>query len=269
MPTAKPDREPRPLTAEELKAKADSLPEDFPGDLRLRIHRALRWLWRAELECDNDPDAKFVFYWIAFNAAYARTLPNALDPDQTEVEAFEDFFRKLALVDGQRKAIHRYAFSEIPKTIVSLVSNRYVFWEFWRYHDSARAEHLNWQRNLEDSIRHTRSDIRSEDTGKVLTTVFDRLYTLRNQLVHGGATWNSSVNRKQVEDGAAIMAYTMPVFIDLMMDKPAIFNDGRPYYPVVGSKFDTSRLTGAWPLDRCIPPCRHADADGARVHPHR
>ena len=34
--------------------------------------------------------------------------------------------------------------------------------------------------------------------------VFDRLYVLRNQLVHGGSTWNSGINRTQVRDGAAI-----------------------------------------------------------------
>ena len=50
--------------------------------------------------------------------------------------------------------------------------------------------------------------------------VFDRLYVLRNQLVHGGATWNSSVNRAQVRDGAAILGFLLPVFVDLMMDNP-------------------------------------------------
>lgn len=28
----------------------------------------------------------------------------------------------------------------------------------------------------------------------ILSILFDRLYVLRNQLVHGGATWNSDVN---------------------------------------------------------------------------
>lgn len=30
-----------------------------------------------------------------------------------------------------------------------------------------------------------------------------RLYVLRNQLVHGSATWNSSANRAKVRDGTA------------------------------------------------------------------
>ena len=62
--------------------------------------------------------------------------------------------------------------------------------------------------------------------------LFGRLYVLRNQLVHGGATWNGSVNRNQVEDSAKIMAFLIPLFIELMMENPAE-NWGKPYYPVV------------------------------------
>ena len=70
------------------------------------------------------------------------------------------------------------------------------------------------------------------NTVLVLRLVFDRLYVLRNQLVHGGSTWNSRVNRDQMRDGAAILAFLMPVFVDVMMDNP--HEDwGRPFYPVV------------------------------------
>jgi hypothetical protein len=55
---------------------------------------------------------------------------------------------------------------------------------------------------------------------------------LRNQLIHGGATWNSSVNRDQVRDGAAVMGCLLPVFIDIMMDHPDRGWD-MPHYPVI------------------------------------
>ncbi|OBY90989.1 hypothetical protein A6723_020470 [Pseudomonas sp. AU11447] len=38
-------------------------------NLRLRVHRALSWLDRAEQA--DDLDGRFIFLWIAFNAAYA------------------------------------------------------------------------------------------------------------------------------------------------------------------------------------------------------
>ncbi|MCA2008623.1 hypothetical protein [Tritonibacter mobilis] len=62
--------------------------------------------------------------------------------------------------------------------------------------------------------------------------LFDRLYVLRNQLIHGGATWNSSVNRDQLRDGVAILSVLMPVMIDIMMDN-ANEEWGKPFYPVV------------------------------------
>jgi hypothetical protein len=37
---------------------------------------------------------------------------------------------------------------------------------------------------------------------KSIKVMFDRLYTLRNQLLHGGATWNGAVNRAQITQGA-------------------------------------------------------------------
>lgn len=33
-----------------------------------------------------------------------------------------------------------------------------------------------------------------------LTQVFTKLYTLRNQIIHGGATYNSQINREQLKD---------------------------------------------------------------------
>ena len=62
--------------------------------------------------------------------------------------------------------------------------------------------------------------------------LFDRLYVLRNQLVHGGATWNSSINRAQVKDGAAVLGWLLPVFIDIMLENPDQ-DWGKPFYPVV------------------------------------
>ena len=74
--------------------------------------------------------------------------------------------------------------------------------------------------------------LREKDTKVILSILFDRLYVLRNQLLHGGATWNSKVNRSQVQDGARIWACLVPLFIDFMMDNPEV-SWGAPYYPVV------------------------------------
>jgi hypothetical protein len=90
----------------------------------------------------------------------------------------------------------------------------------------------DWEEKFRASSRSFAQAFQAGDSVRVLSFVFDRLYVLRNQLVHGGSTWNSGVNRAQVRDGAAILAFLMPVFVDLMMENP--HEDwGRPFYPVV------------------------------------
>ena len=70
------------------------------------------------------------------------------------------------------------------------------------------------------------------DTKKILSIVFERLYVLRNQLIHGGATWNSAVNRDQLRDGAVFMNQIVPVIISIMIeDNPNLI--GGPCYPVI------------------------------------
>ena len=85
---------------------------------------------------------------------------------------------------------------------------------------------------FESSKRLFNRALARHDTHTILSMLFDRIYVLRNQLVHGGATWNSSVNRDQVRDGARILGFLVPIFVDLMMDNPDV-NWGLPYYPVI------------------------------------
>ena len=197
----------------------------FPDEL-LRIYRAIRWLERAEKETD-DPDAAFIFYWIAFNAAYARDIP---DENFTQREEFGRFIERIDLVD-ERNVIEGYVILKNHETVINLVNNQYLFRDFWiHHHDKSKA--ADWDQKLSESVRDTGFQFGRGDTVGVLTTLFDRLYVLRNQLVHGGATWNSSVNRSQVQDSARIMGFLVPAFIDLMMDNAHVFSDP-PYYPPV------------------------------------
>jgi len=50
--------------------------------------------------------------------------------------------------------------------------------------------------------------------------------------VHGGATWNSGVNRQQVRDGVAILGSLLPILLGLMIAHPGA-DHGEILYPVV------------------------------------
>jgi hypothetical protein len=67
----------------------------------------------------------------------------------------------------------------------------------------------------------------------LLRIVLDRLYVLRNQLIHGGATYKSSVNRAQVRDGGNLLMSLLPVIVEMMMVHSKE-DWGKIYFPVVG-----------------------------------
>lgn len=209
-----------------LKTKQRQARDRFPPALGLRIHRAISWLGRAEQESD-DLDVRFILLWIGFNSAYAADLSS---DDGGERAAFRAFFEALVALDGDRR-IYNAVWHRFPHEIRLLIANRYVFSPFWSYHNGS-VDAADWAQRLEASKKVIGSALGAQDTARILAIVFDRLYVLRNQLVHGGATWNSSVNRDQVRDGAKILGWLLPIFIDLMMDNPDR-DWGQPFYPVV------------------------------------
>lgn len=196
--------------------------------MALRVHRSISWIGRGEA-CDDDYDAKFIFLWIAFNAAYADEY-EFQSIATGERKSFIDFFSKLDQHDKDGR-IYDALWKRFSGPVRMLMENRYVFSPFWQYQNGIEGFE-NWEIRFKESSLSFAKAFQTGDTSRVLSFVFDRLYVLRNQLVHGGSTWNSRVNRNQVHDGAEILSILMPVFVDIMMDNPNE-NWGRPFYPVI------------------------------------
>jgi len=215
------------LSYDNLKAKHRAIREGFPNSLSLRVHRALSWLQRAEME-EEDSNAAFVFYWISFNAAYADELNDALF--ENERSAFANFFQKMTALDTDNR-LYNVIWEKFTQAIRVLLRNKYVYQPFWKYHNGDQS-YKDWESRFDRSKKRISVALNKQDTETILSTLFDRLYVLRNQIVHGGSTWNGAVNREQVRDGAVILGFLVPLFIDLMMDNPEV-EWGEPYYPVV------------------------------------
>ena len=124
--------------------------------------------------------------------------------------------------------------------VEKLLANKYVFEPFWKYRNGLR-EYSNWEQWLRDQKIERVSKTGHTKTVITLCQIFDRLYTLRNQLLHGSATWKSTMNRSQVETGAKIMTNLVPHFIDVMIRHPDGW--GVPRYPVVRERGDQSGWT--------------------------
>ena len=198
----------------------------------LRIHRALSWLQRAEA-AGTDDDVAFVCLWIAFNAAYAQDLGSQVD-NASERQTFRNFVDQVCQLDAE-KSLSELVWQVFPGPVRILLNNKYVFQPFWDPVNNPRSDGSipdHWRESFEEARQRVHRALAQQDTERVLYEVFVRLYTLRNQLMHGGSTWNSSVNRAQVRDGRALMARVLPVMLAVMMNHPARF-EGRPFYPVV------------------------------------
>lgn len=216
---------PMPTDSARLKDKLHALGDRHAEPSRIRIHRAISWLARAEREA-GDPDAQFVFLWIAFNAAYAQEFG---ETENTRVQ-LNAFFVKLLALDADKR-LAALLFGQFTGPIRTMIGNKFVFEPFWkalREHDVSNR----WKEQFDGSGKLATRAVLESRSDIVLSVVFDRLYVLRNQIVHGGATWNSQLNRAQVRDGVAILLSVIPVVIDLMLDHPEV-DFGDILYPVV------------------------------------
>ena len=220
-----------PPTFTALKAKQRRLRDGFNAALRLRTHRAISWIHGAErAAADGDLDTAFICYWISFNAAYVQHAE--LHQQFAERDFFKWYFEEIVRLDGQR-VIHDAIWKHFAGPIRTMLDNRFVFHPYWlcRHGDAGFDD---WRERFARQRRATNRALAAQDTAAVLSTLFDRLYVLRNQLMHGGATWGGGLNREQVRDGAAIMASLVPNFVDLMMDHASEAESGwgEPPYPV-------------------------------------
>ena len=222
----------RELSYERLNAKRKRLKDEgkfgkFPSVIGLRARRCTSWLEPAEKAmASRDYDAAFIFYWIAFNAAYSEGSSDT----RSEIKKRNDFLNKVIKLDKSEK-LHNAILMRYQGPINSLLNNEYVYERFWR-HYSGRRGYEDWEFEFRIESGKVRTAIARGNTRYILRILFERLYVLRNQFIHGGTTWKGSVNRRQVEDGATIVAFLVPLFIRLMMDSPDA-DWGTAYFPLV------------------------------------
>ena len=296
MPNERPTLVDLRVKFEKLDTDLDESNEDHP--LRRRLRRSLSWLERAD-SGKLDDDVRYIFLWVAFNAAYAdaRNL-RSLDepPGEAGVERgvkhadarnprsldergrYTRYFKKLTEEENDKNRIYNILKCKLMNVSRSLVENKYVFQGFWDFLDDGWFNEDKWKKSIyggrfEDDRKKVRKllglgdqlgsmqaalqevDIASrEATIRTLEILFKRLYVLRNQIMHGSATshtWtdpkrpeprkrstsaeDGSLNRRQVEDGIRILDFLVPLFLDIMMERPELDDEkywGKLPYPI-------------------------------------
>ena len=200
-------------------------PRRVEDSIALRMRRATSWLQRAEMSMaagvDEGYDSACIFYWISLNAAYAQGIPVNLTKGRkwTDSEGFKMFADRVVERDS-RNSLANWIFESDREPVLRLTEGVYLCKDFWLSRNGAFSGDC-WKGRFGEERKLAHSRIMSRDhrlVREVLPLIFDRLYVLRNQLIHVGATWRSSVNRSQVESGAKVMASLVPTIISIMLE---------------------------------------------------
>ncbi|WP_157960698.1 HEPN domain-containing protein [Primorskyibacter marinus] len=150
-----------------LKAKQRAIREGFPETMGLRAHRAISWIGRAEA-CGKDDDARFIFLWSAFNAAYADEQEfQAVAPG--ERAAFVEYFGRLVALD-QDQRIYKALWQRFSGPVRMLMENRYVFNLFWQYHNGIDGFE-DWKERFKTSARSFAQSFQAGDSVCVLSFI--------------------------------------------------------------------------------------------------
>lgn len=212
------------MSSADLKRKLKQH-KDTPETLAIRLHRAISWLKCAE-ENSSNHDVQFLSLWISYNACYA--IDEKIDIEFRERKQFNEFILKLVSYDYENRFFN-LLWNKFSGPVRLIIENPFIFKPFW---EAQRGENVNWKKLFEQSNKDANRFLSKKEVAKLIEVLLDRLYMLRNQIMHGGATYKSKVNRSQVKDASNILKLFIPIIIDIMIDNR---NEdwGEIYYPVV------------------------------------
>lgn len=222
-----------PLTAavlhEHWKPTRDRLVrQDTENDLRVRIHRACKALGQGErAESDGTAegqDASIVFRWVALNALYGDWDWDAGMPARDR-QSLDRFTSEISRVDTEERI--RQTLEAHGDDARSLLESPFLIERFWR---DGEWDQVRPQRGR---ARNFNEELREQRAGAALHRVLMVLYFLRCQIVHGGATMGSSVNRVTVDPAARLLKALSGQIIAVSIHKGLEMSWGELCYPPV------------------------------------
>jgi len=191
--------------------------------IRIRIHRTCSWLQRVEeIEPESASDTGLIFRWIALNSLYGLWDDSARQPTPDR-EALESFLDMIAEID--RDELLPAVLEEHRKLVMSIFKDEYLvktFWENPTEGQARRARKTRFDANTWYLEKHYRL---------ILDQVVDRIYFLRCQLIHGGATLGSQLNRDAVRRCATMLGHLLPTVLVIMIDHGVDEDWGPLCYP--------------------------------------
>ena len=213
---------------------SDEIPQSEHNEHRMR--RARSWLAQSKnVESDEE---KFICLWIAFNAAYGGEPSGADGDGSNETGKINTFLRKVIWHDqrNEKKISNLLLQGPYYNQIQELLDNRYAFKTFWQY-VRGESQGANWNEHFISKNDSFWENFKEDKVFEVFREVFWRLYQLRNQVFHGGVTFQEGWGRTQLAQGRLIMEDIVPAILDVMEENTGS-DWGKVAYPRVGENPD-------------------------------
>jgi hypothetical protein len=176
---------------------------------QIRVHRSLSWLKRGVEFGDGQPEARFLFLWIAFNSLYSRWNAGRNAPD-ADTQARDDFLDRVCAMDAGlvSAALHRHR-----GLIKRVLSDEYLSDVFWRDPDNPKVR--GW---ATEEAHHIDQHFKAHEYSKVLREVTGRLFVLRGQIVHGASTGGSRLNRTSLHYCLLMLEAIVPLIQHIVIE---------------------------------------------------
>lgn len=176
---------------------------------QIRIHRALSWYERAQaLDLQSQSDGRLIYGWIAFNALYG-SWDEELGMPRRDGEGWKRFLEELLAIDSQGWLAAELI--ALEPDVLPLLENRYLDMRFWKNPQQAGS----YKRKFHEAQRL----YQNRQWAVLLSYVFERVYVLRGQVVHGGATSGSKLNRENLQRCVRILERLLPVILSLAIEQ--------------------------------------------------
>ncbi len=191
-----------PMTAPLLRAlwkeRRDSYAQaHLYEDVRIRVHRSLTWMERAETRAANEADTALIEWWAALSALFTR-LSTVTGQPLAEREAAASFARQLCSWD--RDATLQSVLARLQDQTLPIWQDPYL----------TRALCAAPSRSVVEAL--------PTDPALFLGGLLERVGLSVRQLAIGAAAYGGSQNRQSVERSIRVLSMFLPVALEVITE---------------------------------------------------